>query len=149
MSIYMSTPVIIKPKNPSCTVVGGISGINVALDDVFVSELNTAGKTAKPKNFTIPINCTSPANISISFSGDMANLSNGVFQNNNTYTNAKNVGIQLLDNNGNAVNTSSVVNIGQISGLHNYTMTARYYSVTGNASVGKVDSVANATIRYN
>ncbi|HHE5406473.1 fimbrial protein [Klebsiella michiganensis] len=136
------------PESSTCTVLQ--SAISVTLNDVNQNDLNVMGKTAKDTNFQIPVNCKEATNISLSFSGDVADSVNGVFRNSNA-ENAENVGVQILDNVGNPVPTAlgSYKVIGTVNGTLNYPMTARYYALTNNVSAGKVNAIANVTILYN
>ncbi|MGL5384397.1 MAG: fimbrial protein [Serratia sp. (in: enterobacteria)] len=144
----LATTIIIKPTANACTITQ--SAIQVNLDPVSVSKFTSAGVTANDKAFTIPINCTSPANIALSFDGTLKDASKGVFQNTNS-SNAENIGIQLLDSSGSPVTTTvgQYANVGQITGPYNYPMTARYYSLTSDVPTGDVSAIAYATIIYN
>lgn len=147
-NIYMTNQVSILPAAPSCTVTQ--SAIPVQLDDVTTGQFTRVGQTLADKAFNIPLVCSTPANISLSFSGSMADNTNGVFQNTNGAT-AANIGIQLLDKNNNPISTTagSRVAVGAVSGPLNYPMTARYYALTSNVPAGDVSAIAYATIIYN
>ncbi|MFV8869988.1 fimbrial protein [Serratia fonticola] len=144
----LSTPVIIIPTDPACTVTQ--SAIAVNLDDTNTSQLTTMGNTSKDKAFSIPLNCTSASNISLSFSGDIADANNAVFSNLSGSANANSVGVQILKDNSPVPTTAgSYLNLGAINGSVSVPLTARYYALTDNADVGAVSAIAYATIMYN
>lgn len=144
----LDTPMIINPVTNACTITQ--SAIPVNLDDVTTGQLTMPGNTAKDKPLTIPLSCSMPVNISLSFNGAMSDSTNGVFQNTNS-ANANSVGIQLLDSNNNPVKTGSgqYIPLGTVSGNLNYSMTARYYALTSNVAAGAVNAIAYASIVYN
>ena len=140
--------IIINPVTDACTVTS--SAIDVPLEDIHQTALRNQGAIGKSAGFSIPISCKSPVNISISFSGDMANSGLGVFKNTNA-ANANNVGIQLLDKNNNPVSTvaGQSVNVGLVNGTVSYPMRAQYYALTDNVPEGAVNAIAYASIVYN
>jgi type 1 fimbria pilin len=145
---YLATPLIISPAVPACTITQ--SAITVNLDDSQTSQLTALGNTSKDKAFSIPLNCTSASNISMGFSGDIADNTNAVFRNLSGSTNATSVGVQILEN-GTPVPTTvgSYLNLGTINGNTSVALTARYYALTDNAYPGEVSAIAYASILYN
>lgn len=148
LNIFMDNAIIIKPTAPACTVTQ--SAITVTLEDASVGDLNTVGSTAKEKDFTLPLKCDRQANISISFSGTVADQANGVFKNTVAET-TDTVGIQLLDKNSNPVlaGAGHELPVGKLTGTLNYAMKARYYALAPDSPGGDVSSVIYATIIYN
>lgn len=146
-NVWLKDSIIIKPRVTACTVTS--STITETLTDTNQSNLVGIGTTAGEKNFNIPLQCTSATNISLVFSGDMADASNGVFKNTNN-NNSANVGIQLLKD-GTPVPTTagSYINVGIVNGTVNLPMTARYYALTNSVPAGAVSAIAYATIVYN
>lgn len=148
IAYYLSSPIIINPVTNACTVTS--STITVPLEDVNQSSFRNVGSTAKATPFNVPLNCSSPVNLSLSFSGNMAGVGQGVFKNTNS-ANASNIGIQLLDKNNNPITTAAgqYISVGIVSGFMNYPMTAQYYALTTNIPPGSVSAIAYATIVYN
>ncbi|MGL5387633.1 MAG: fimbrial protein [Serratia sp. (in: enterobacteria)] len=144
--LYLATTLIIQPTTPACTVTQ--SNIPVNLEDTTTANLNIINSTTGDKGFTIPLQCDSLVNLSLSFSGTMASSNNTVFKNTNSST-ADNVGFQLLDQNGNVITPSTYINVGNVNGTFNYPMTARYYALTADVPAGPVNAIAYATIVYN
>lgn len=146
--IILDNAIIIKPITPACTVTQ--SAITVNLDDANTSQLATMGNTSKDTAFNIPLNCTSAANISLVFSGDVADNTNAVFSNLSGSTNANSVGVQILkDSTPVPTMAGTYLNLGQINGSISIPLIARYYALTNNADVGAVSAIAYATIAYN
>lgn len=146
--IYMGSPMVIKPTVPACTVTQ--SAITVNLDDGNTSQLATAGNTSKDKTFSIPLNCTSASNISLTFSGDIVDSSNAVFRNLSGSANAASVGIQILSGSTPVPTTAGTyLNLGAINGSTTVPLIARYYALANNPDVGTVSAIAYATIVYN
>ncbi|MOA21262.1 Fimbrial protein [compost metagenome] len=115
-----------------------------------MSQLSTSGSTSKDQLFYIPLTCNSNANVSLSFSGDMADSANAVFRNLSGSANANSVGVQILSS-GRPVPTAinTYLNLGQVNGSMSVPLTARYYALKSNAQVGAVSSVVTANIVYN
>ncbi|WP_146005472.1 fimbrial protein [Erwinia sp. B116] len=131
----------------ACTVTQ--SAITVNLDTAETAKLATAGSTTKDKSFSIPINCPSTRNLSLQFSGTMADNSKGVLKNlKSGSSNASSLGIQLLRN-GTPVQTGTKYNIGNVTGNYSVPMTARYYALANNVPTGDIQSISYATITYN
>ncbi|WP_337262916.1 MULTISPECIES: fimbrial protein [unclassified Serratia (in: enterobacteria)] len=144
---YLSSAMTVKPTTPACTVTS--SSITVPLPDTNQSALNTAGSTSGATSFTIPLRCTAATSLSLSFRGDMADSSKGVFKNTHS-ANAANVGIQILkDGTPVPTATDSYVNIGSVNGSLNVPLTARYYALTPGVPAGAVSAMAYASIVYN
>lgn len=146
--LNLATSIVIKPAAPACTVTN--SAITETLADVSQATLNAVGKTAGDKTINIPLNCATATNISLIFSGNMADAANGVFKSTDAAT-ANSVGIQLLDRNGTAIPTTpnSYVPVGSVTGAINYPMTARYYALSSTVPAGNVSAIAFATVVYN
>lgn len=148
VKIILDNAIIIKPTIPACTVTQ--SAITVNLEDTTTDQLATMGNTSKDKGFNIPLNCTSSANISLAFSGNVADNTNAVFSNLSGSTNANSVGVQILkDNTPVPTVAGSYLNLGVVNGSTSVPLTARYYARTNNADVGAVSAIAYATILYN
>lgn len=146
--IYLGAPMIITPTTPACTVTQ--SAIAVNLDDGNTSQLAVAGNTSKDKTFSIPLNCTSASNISLTFSGDIVDNSNAVFRNLSGSANAASVGIQILSGSTPVPTTAgNYLNLGAINGSTTVPLIARYYALANNPDVGTVSAIAYATIVYN
>ncbi|RJT41140.1 fimbrial protein [Rahnella woolbedingensis] len=147
--LYLSSPIIVKPTVPACTVTQ--SAITLNLDDTNTSQLAALGNTSKDKDFNIPLSCSSASNISLAFSGDIVDAANAVFRNlNSSSANAASVGIQILKDNMPVPTTvGDYLNLGPINGSITIPMTARYYALSNNIDVGTVSSIAYATIIYN
>ncbi|WP_447877577.1 fimbrial protein [Serratia fonticola] len=148
MQIYNTQTVIVQPTTPACTITQ--SAITVNLDDTTTSQLATTGNTSKDKGFNIPLNCTSDSNISLAFSGSIADNTNAVFSNLSGGANAGTVGVQIL-NGGTPVPTTagSYLNLGTVNGNYSVPLTARYYALANNPDAGDVHAIAYATIQYN
>lgn len=148
IEFYLDGPIFLAPVTPACTVTQ--SAIAVNLDDTNTSQLTSVGNTSKDNAFSIPLNCTSASNISLSFSGDIADTNNAVFSNLSGSTNANSVGVQILkDNTPIPTAAGTYLNLGTINGSVSVPMTARYYALTNNADAGAVSAIAYATIMYN
>lgn len=148
LEFYLNSPIVLAPVTPACTITQ--SAIAVNLDDTNTSQLTSMGNTSKDKAFSIPLNCTSASNISLSFSGDIADTNNAVFSNLSGSTNANSVGVQILkDNTPVPTAAGTYLNLGTINGSVSVPMTARYYALTNNADAGAVSAIAYATIMYN
>ena len=148
IEIYNATPVETIPDNPSCKVTQ--SAIPVSLEDVSTNKLDQVGSTSKETAFTIPLACTASANISLSFSGVMADSDKAVFSNLNSGTNASQVGVQILSGTTPVpIATGSYLNIGQVNGNISIPLVARYYALTSNPNAGAVNSIVYATLVYN
>lgn len=144
-NIVLDSAVPIGPKDEACTITQ--STIPVTLETVPSSEF-ASSVTAGDTGFSIPLNCTTPANVALSFSGDTVDAANGVFKNTSAITGDK-VGIQLLDKNKNPVEIGKTTDVGSVSGEYNYPMTARYYRLSNSVPPGGVNAIANVTIVYN
>ncbi|WP_447878201.1 fimbrial protein [Serratia fonticola] len=146
--LYLAGEIIIVPTVPACTVTQ--SAISVPLEDTNTSQLAALGNTSKDKTFYIPLSCTTATNISLAFSGDIADDTNAVFRNLSGSANAASVGVQILKD-GTPVPTTpgNFLNLGLSNGSFTVPMTARYYALTDNVDVGAVSAIAYATIVYN
>lgn len=148
IEIYNSTPIELVPDNPSCKVTQ--SAITVSLEDVNTNKLSHVGSTSRDTSFSIPLTCSSPANVSVAFSGTMADSSNAVFSNLNNGSNANQVGVQILSGAEPVpVATGSYINIGQVNGYISVPLTARYYALTSSPDAGAVNAIVYATLIYN
>lgn len=144
-NIILDSAIPIKPKADACTITQ--STIPVTLETV-PSSVFASSVTAGDTGFSIPINCATPANIALSFTGDTVDAANGVFKNTSAITGGQ-VGIQLLDKNNTPVAIGKSTNVGSVSGDYNYPMTARYYRLSNSVPPGEVNGIANVTIVYN
>lgn len=144
-NIILDSAVPIGPKDDACTITQ--STIPVTLETV-PSSVFASSVTAGDTGFSIPINCATPANVALSFTGDTVDAANGVFKNTSAITGGQ-VGIQLLDKNNTPVEIGKSTIVGSVTGEYNYPMTARYYRLSNSVPPGEVNGIANVTIVYN
>ncbi|MBN4802522.1 fimbrial protein [Enterobacter asburiae] len=144
-NIILDSAVPIEPADDACTITQ--STIPVTLETV-PSSVFASSVTAGDTGFSIPLNCTTPANVALSFSGDTVDAANGVFKNTSAITGGQ-VGIQLLDKNNTPVEIGKATDVGSVTGEYNYPMTARYYRLSNSVPPGEVNAIANVTIVYN
>ncbi|MEB7279459.1 fimbrial protein [Enterobacter asburiae] len=144
-NIILDSAVPIEPKDDACTITQ--STIPVTLETV-PSSVFASSVTAGDTGFSIPINCTAPANVALSFTGDTVDAANGVFKNTSAITGGQ-VGIQLLDKNNTPVEIGKSTSVGSVTGEYNYPMTARYYRLSNGVPPGEVNAIANVSIIYN
>lgn len=148
LEIYNSNPATIIPTVPSCTITQ--SAITVNLNDANTSQLTAAGNSSQDKSFNIPLACTAPVNISMGFSGDVANNANAVFSNLSGSANASTVGVQILSGSTPVPTTAgSYLNLGVVNGSTSVPLIARYYALVNNPDAGDVSAIAYATLVYN
>jgi type 1 fimbria pilin len=147
-TIYLANQVEIVAKRQACNVTQ--SATSVTLTDTTAVELSSVGSTSKDQQFYIPLNCSANTNISLSFSGDLADSSNAVFSNLSGDANADSVGVQIL-NGGKPVPTASntYLKLGLVNSSLSVPLTARYYALKNNALAGSVKAVVTANIIYN
>jgi type 1 fimbria pilin len=146
--VYLNGESIVAPVTPACDFAQ--SATSITLEETSTSQLSTVGSTSKDQQFYIPLNCSSNTNVSLSFSGDMADSANAVFRNLSGSANANSVGVQILSG-GKPVPTAinTYLNLGPVNGSISVPLTARYYSLNSNSQVGAVSSVVTANIFYN
>ena len=143
--LRFSNPVVLKV--PTCTITN--SNISFSLNEAETKDLTKAGDVSKEKSFLIPINCPVARNLSLQFSGDMADSTRGVYRNQNSSSaNRSTLGIQVLFGS-TGVQPGVNYNIGVINGFRNIGMSARYYALADNVAGGSINSTAYATIIYN
>lgn len=148
LDIYLNGESIVAPIIPACNITQSVSSIT--LEETTVSQLSTVGSTSKDQQFSIPLTCNANTNISLSFSGDMADSANAVFSNLSGSANANSVGVQILSG-GTPVPTAAntYLSLGQVNGSISVPLVARYFALTDNAQAGAVNAVATANIIYN
>ncbi|MCS2166834.1 fimbrial protein [Scandinavium manionii] len=125
--------------------------IPVPLPKVPRSDFNGIGSTAGDKNFTVPVTCDSPANVSAYMSSaGYLSKPNGVLALTSGTGNAGGVGIQVLYN-GSPVAFDSYFNVGSIisaGGTLNIPFVARYYQAASPVTPGIANATATITFAY-
>lgn len=140
--------VTVAPTTPACTVTQ--SAITVNLRNTTIDELTTLGDTSQETAFNLPLRCNSATNISLGFSGNLADSTNAVFSNLSDSTNTTGVGVQILkDGTPIPATAGNYLNLGVVNGSLSVPLTARYYALAGKPTPGDVSAVAYASIVYN
>lgn len=125
--------------------------IPVPLPKVPVSDFNGIGSTSGDKNFTVPVTCDSPANVSAYMtSAGYLSRSEGVLALTSGAGNAGGIGIQVLYN-GSPVAFDSFFNVGSIvnaGGTLNIPFVARYYQAASPVTPGVANATATITMAY-
>ncbi|MDX6018762.1 fimbrial protein [Scandinavium sp. V105_16] len=123
----------------------------VPLPKVPRSDFNGIGSTAGDKNFTVPVTCNSPANVSAYMtSAGYLSKPNGVLALTSATGNAGGVGIQVIYN-GSPVAFDSYFNVGSIisaGGTLNIPFVARYYQAASPVTPGIANATATITMAY-
>lgn len=136
---------------PACTI--AVDPIVVTLPVVITSNFNAPGSVAGQTPFNVQLNCPSTAagaNLTITLAtnspspgvtGTIANATGSGF--------AANVGVQVLDGNGNPVPFGTAIPAGTVTaGIFNIPLGARYYQTGIPVSGGNVKATATYTITY-
>ncbi|HBR1958479.1 TPA: type 1 fimbrial protein [Klebsiella quasipneumoniae subsp. quasipneumoniae] len=153
----------------TCTVISGDKNKIVTLPTVQVSALSAANQTAGTTPFTIGLeNCTGASDVSVYFEPNEYVSTEGRLKNtipaddsNDSNKGAKNVDIELLNNNHGVINLANQTidpKTGKVTGGNSTVVTpvdgsatlpfyARYFA-TNAAEAGKVSSYVNFTIVY-
>ncbi|XUA18187.1 fimbrial protein [Citrobacter sp. OP27] len=125
--------------------------IPVPLPKVPRADFNGIGSTAGDKNFTVPVTCNSPANVSAYMtSSTYLSKPSGVLALTSGTGNAGGVGIQVLYN-GSPVAFDGYFNVGSIlnaGGTLNIPFVARYYQATSSVTPGIANATATITMAY-
>ncbi|MFP2466829.1 fimbrial protein [Pseudescherichia vulneris] len=125
--------------------------IPVPLPKVPRADFNGIGSTAGDKNFTVPVTCNSPANVSAYMtSAGYLSKPNGVLALTSATGNAGGVGIQVMYN-GSPVAFDSYFNVGSIisaGGTLNIPFVARYYQAASPVTPGIANATATITMAY-
>lgn len=147
-TIYLGNSVNIKAT--SCSI--KTPDINVKLDDVFSSELNSVGKTTKLKNFNVGLDCSASAKVNVKLTGNKNTDTSaaGVLQLTNAGSAgvAKGVGIQMLYNNSPMVLDKNVLLKTSAGGTETFTFGAQYYQTKSGVSMGSANSTATLEVTY-
>ncbi|UAN29730.1 fimbrial protein (plasmid) [Serratia ureilytica] len=122
---------------PTSTCLVNTNNLNVILPDVNENQLPTVGSSAGNTPFNVSINCSTPLSLSYSLSGNVADASQGVY---NNIAPTSGVGVQVLDSAGNVIPANAKIPMGIVS---NTTMgfNARYYKLANTQTLGPVNSV--------
>ncbi|EHP8247261.1 type 1 fimbrial protein [Escherichia coli] len=146
----------------TCTVISGDKDKIVTLPTVQVSALSAANQTAGTTPFTIGLeNCATASDVSVYFEPNENVSTEGRLKNTISANGAKNVDIQLLNNNHGVIDLANQTidpTTGKVTGGKSTVVTpvngsatlpfyARYFA-TDAAEAGKVSSYVNFTIVY-
>lgn len=136
---------------PACTIV--TDPTIVTLPVVVTANFNAPGSVAGQTPFNLQLNCPSSAagaNIMITLAtnspipgatGVIANTNGGGF--------ATNVGVQVLDGNGNPLPFATAIPAGTVTaGVFNIPLNARYYQTGAPVAAGQVKATATYTLTY-
>lgn len=128
------------------------SSIQVPLDDVLASSLTAVGSTAKPKDFSLGLNCDAGARINVSMAGQQHSdtSATGVLQLSNPLSagTATGVGIQILYNSSPMPLNTNMVLKTSAGGVETFPFTARYYQTRGSVTTGTANATATLNITY-
>lgn len=123
--------------------------VNVKLDNAVISDFKGKGTTAKPKDFTIDLNCDAKTKIKLSLEGTSAGPA-GVLALTAGKNQASGIGIQILKGT-QVVALGKQLNFGtaNAAGLKQLAFTARYYQTAANIESGTANTTATFTMTYN
>ncbi|MGH8184227.1 MAG: fimbrial protein [Rhodanobacteraceae bacterium] len=135
-------------KPPACTT----PGVVVVLPTVYVSSFTGPGSTAGQTPFSVQFTCsigTKSPQVVLSTSNLQPDTTS-VIEPTTGSGYAQNVGVQILDGNGNAVTlgTSAYSAGTTANGAYNVSFYARYYQVGASVTAGQVHAVATYTLTY-
>lgn len=136
---------------PACTIV--IDPTVVTLPVVTASGFGAPGSVAGQTPFAVQLNCPSAAAganlaITLATSSPVAGAT-GVIANTAGSGYAQNVGVQVLDGNGNPVPFGTAISAGTATaGNFNVQLNARYYQTGATVTAGQVKATATYTITY-
>lgn len=136
-------------SSPACTI--RVDPTVVILPTVFSSNFGSLGSTAGQTPFNVQLNCSasSPLSITLSPSSPPYAGASGVLTNTTGGGYAQNVGVQVLDNNGNPISFGTAISVGPtINGVFNIPLQARYYQTGTPVSAGQVTATATYTLTY-
>lgn len=134
---------------PACSV--AVDPTVVILPTVFSSNFGSLGSTAGQTPFNVQLNCSasSPLSITLSPSSPAYAGASGVLTNTTGGGYAQNVGVQILDKNGNPISFGTAISVGPtINGAFNIPLQARYYQTGTPVSAGQVTATATYTLTY-
>lgn len=136
---------------PACTIV--TDPTVVTLPVVITSSFNAPGAVAGQTPFNVQLNCPSTAagaNIAITLATNSPIAgATGVIANTTGSGFAKNVGVQVLDGDGNPVYFGTAIPAGTVTaGNFNVQLNARYYQTSATVTAGQVKATATYTITY-
>jgi len=128
------------------------TNIQITLDDILASKMNSVGSTYNPKNFNVGLNCDPGARVSATLRGnDNPDTSaDGVLQLSNAGSDdvADGVGIQILSN-------SIPMPLDKLMPLKTFTgtqetlpFTVQYYQTKSEIKTGKANATATLEITY-
>lgn len=154
---YGSVPVEIFQTNASTRFIGPACSVAVdptvvVLPTVFTANFGGVGSTTGQTPFAVQLTCSASTNVRITLNtgapapglggaGVIAPTAGAGF--------AKNVGVQLLDRNGNPVAFGTAINAGTATvGPFTIPFQARYYQTGAAVSVGNVQATATYTLTY-
>lgn len=136
---------------PACTI--AVDPTMVMLPTVYSSAFTGVGSISGQTPFNVQLNCPSAAagaNIAITLNtsnpvagatGVIANTAGGGY--------AQNVGVQVLDRNGNPISFATAISAGTVTtGNFNVRLNARYYQTGVAVTAGQVKATATYTITY-
>jgi type 1 fimbria pilin len=123
--------------------------INVRLDNAVEADFSGVGSVAKPKDFTVGVNCASGTQVKMTLDGKLAGPT-GVLALNAGTDQASGIGIQLLKD-GTPVDLGTELNFGTATMTGNLLLplTARYYQTAASIAGGKTNASATFTMTYN
>jgi type 1 fimbria pilin len=125
----------------------------VTLPVVITSNFGAPGSVAGQTPFNVQLNCPSAAAganlaITLATSNPVAGAT-GVIANTSGSGYAQNVGVQVLDRNGNPVSFGTAIPAGTVTaGSFNVQLGARYYQTGASVTAGQVKATATYTITY-
>lgn len=136
---------------PACTI--AVDPTVVTLPTVYNSAFTGVGSTAGLTPFNVQLNCPSAAagaNVAITLAtSNPAPSTTGVIAPTSGGGYAKNVGVQVLDKNGNPIPFSTTIPAGTATaGIFNIPLNARYYQTGTPVAAGNVSATATYTITY-
>lgn len=137
----------------ACTVTNNMSNpLTVTLGTVSSKAFTAAGSTAAPTKFTIALtDCPDTAkSAKVKFDGTSDSNVNTILALTQDVGVAKNVGIQLADNNNTVIPLyTASPSYTLTEGDNNLDFVARYYATAANVTAGPANSTSNFTIIYN
>ncbi|RWR01059.1 pilus assembly protein [[Pantoea] beijingensis] len=137
----------------ACAVSGSDTDKIVTLDTVKTSVFKAADQLANAKKpFTISLvdcNTEIAKTVQITFSGQTVEGKPGVLSNNAGAGSAENVGLQLFNPNGTALNVGTISNPVAVTGSTTIPLSVDYKSTAATVTAGKVQSAANFMLTYN
>lgn len=146
---FSTSSVVFVP--PACSIV--TNPTVVTLPTTYSSAFTGAGSTPGQTPFSVQLNCPSAAagaslSITLVTNNPVAGAT-GVIANTTGSGYAQNVGVQVLDGNGNPVSFGNAISAGTVTaGNFNVQLNARYYQTGAPVAAGQVKATATYTITY-